>query len=278
MPRGDYKEIMELCLLVLGHPLKNYTFKAPGATHHARWMAKIIYSFKMYLFRDQFNLTPEEKSNFREMCLFAGLLYVKAWIKSPLTADAPINDLDFFKALEQYKVVSKVVSETAIEKFEKHLWYIGPELVVLSLFSDKVTPNEKLLILNNMKQQDRRWSLRGIRLENTESLNKKQLSDLVGFQSMNALKSLNFDMNFLYNLEPEKWCESKEYQLAKLFVMRIQVVNDPAERALALMTDYNNSLTRNEKQKQLILQVVEDNRKKIKNYKKKNLSNLKSIK
>lgn len=90
--RDDYKELMELCLLVLGHPLKNYTFKAPGATHHARWMSKTIYSLKIFLFRNQFSLSAEEKSNFKEMNLFAGLIYVKAWIQCPLASDAPVND------------------------------------------------------------------------------------------------------------------------------------------------------------------------------------------
>lgn len=95
IPRDDYKELMELCLVVLGHPLKNYTFRAPGATHHARWMSKIIYSFKIFLFRNQFSLSEEEKSNFKEMSLFAGLIYVKAWIQCPLASNAAVNDLFF---------------------------------------------------------------------------------------------------------------------------------------------------------------------------------------
>jgi hypothetical protein len=50
--RDDYKEFAELCVLILGGSLKkDYVFKACGAVHHARWMAKIIYVFKIYLFR-----------------------------------------------------------------------------------------------------------------------------------------------------------------------------------------------------------------------------------
>jgi hypothetical protein len=50
--RDDYKECAELSLLILGGiPSTGFGFKACGANHHARWMSKVIYSFKMYLFR-----------------------------------------------------------------------------------------------------------------------------------------------------------------------------------------------------------------------------------
>ena len=67
MPRDDYKEIMDLCLLILGklpdQEEKNYYFKIPGAYHMARWMAKVIYCFKIYLFREEFKLTTKEEKN-----------------------------------------------------------------------------------------------------------------------------------------------------------------------------------------------------------------------
>lgn len=45
-PRDDYREFLELVLIFLGD-IKNPTFKKPGATHHARWMSKCIYSLKI---------------------------------------------------------------------------------------------------------------------------------------------------------------------------------------------------------------------------------------
>lgn len=272
IPRDDYKELMQLCLLVLGHPIENYTFKTPGPTHHARWMSKIIYSFKIYLFRGQFQLSPVEKSNFKEMCLFASLIYVKAWIQCPLASDAAVNDLNFFKQLKKYAVVSETVSETAIAKFENHFWYLGPELVVLSLFSNKISANEKFKILQKMKKVEKDWNLRGIRLQDVTDLHKKKLPDLIGYQSMNAIKSLQLNLDFIFNLHPAKWPDSNDYKIAKSFVDDIDVVNDAAERMLALMTIYNDKLTRDENKKQLVLQVVLDNRKRIKGCKKKTLS------
>ena len=56
MPRDDYKEMIELSLLVLGVSSEEnvYHFKLPGAYHVARWMAKVIYCLKIFLFRDEF--------------------------------------------------------------------------------------------------------------------------------------------------------------------------------------------------------------------------------
>ncbi len=51
-PRDDYKECAELCQLILGgRPVNDYRFKVCGACHHARWMSKVTFCFKIYLFR-----------------------------------------------------------------------------------------------------------------------------------------------------------------------------------------------------------------------------------
>ena len=50
-PRDDYHEILELALVFLGRvPPRGIRFMAPGPMHHARWMNKVIYSLKVWLF------------------------------------------------------------------------------------------------------------------------------------------------------------------------------------------------------------------------------------
>lgn len=63
--RDDYQEIVELILVLLGNPPEEIHWRAPGPIHHARWMTKLIYAVKIYLFREQrdiFKLTKEEES------------------------------------------------------------------------------------------------------------------------------------------------------------------------------------------------------------------------
>ena len=60
-PRDDYLELLELTLIFSEETLPGgIVFKRPGAIHHARWMSKVLHCLKIWLFRDQFNLTKEE--------------------------------------------------------------------------------------------------------------------------------------------------------------------------------------------------------------------------
>ena len=59
LPRGDYKEFLELAKIFLGGDVdrkKGYIFQLsrPGADHHARWMSNCIYFLKLFLLSDQF--------------------------------------------------------------------------------------------------------------------------------------------------------------------------------------------------------------------------------
>jgi len=120
MPREDYKEMMQLCLLILGKPAHNsyepYHFQIPAAYHLARWMGKVIYCFKIYLFRHQFKLTTAETRHLAEFCLFASHIYVRAWISCPVPCDAPVNDMQLFHQLVQYAMICKEVSDAARKK------------------------------------------------------------------------------------------------------------------------------------------------------------------
>lgn len=53
--------------------------------------------------------------------------------------------------------------------------------------------------------------------------------------------------------------------------MNLTVVNDPAERGVKLIEDYNQLLTKDEEDLQFLLQVVSEYRKKFKSHAKKDL-------
>jgi len=51
-PRDDYKELLQLSLIFLEDgTVKDFKIRRPGTLHRARWMAKLIYSLKIFLFR-----------------------------------------------------------------------------------------------------------------------------------------------------------------------------------------------------------------------------------
>lgn len=262
-PQDNYRELLELSLILMGHSIPNYVLRKPGACHKARWMAPAIYSMKMYLLREHLELSAEEEESLKEFCLFVCLVYVKSWIICQITTDAPQNSLNFYKNLFHYSKLNKTISDTAIGKYSNHLWYIGPEMIFLSLFSSGVKIDEKQKIFNEMVSKDNGWTERCLKLEVTKGLQNKKLHQLVGSASLSALKSLHIDIKFMFDHPASEWSSLQQYKDGKAVVDSFKVVNDIAERAVKLMTDINGKLTHSEDGAQNAIQVVQDNRKRI---------------
>ena len=101
LPRGDYKELLELVKLILGGEIErkkgyHYTIQRPGADHHARWMSKGIYVLKMVMLQHQLKLHWTLKKKFTRMSLFVVFCYVKSWFSSSSLTTAAENDLNLF--------------------------------------------------------------------------------------------------------------------------------------------------------------------------------------
>ena len=64
--------------------------------------------------------------------------------------------------------------------------------------------------------------------------------------------------NKIISVSPELWSGMASYTRAKELVAGLKVVNDCAERGVSLVQDYTNCLTRDEEQRQFLLQLVAD--------------------
>jgi len=42
----------------------------PGATSHTRWISKVNYCLKIFMFNEQFHLKAKEKKGVEEICVF----------------------------------------------------------------------------------------------------------------------------------------------------------------------------------------------------------------
>jgi hypothetical protein len=79
--RKDYDEFLSLALLMLGEQCGQQnsgqiTIKKPGAISRARWMAKLIYSLKIYLFRHQFPMSGKVEFFLRKhYCFYERTLF-----------------------------------------------------------------------------------------------------------------------------------------------------------------------------------------------------------
>lgn len=257
-PRDDYAELILLSFIFLGGVSDNpVTIRTPGAFHQARWMAKAIYALKIYLLRDQINLTVHERKAMCSIGLFVTLCYVRYWNESMIARYAPKNDLDFMCNLES-GLPDRSLTEIALTAWKRHLWYVSEEMVGLAFLDKRVNLTEKTAMIQNLKRSPKMKALK--RLEGKNFSPRQPLSEFVTAKTMTIFSALLPDgteqaKKFLEKL-PQEWDEDNNYKQFKMACDKMKVVNDCAERAIALVTKFNSALTKDEQQKQYLLSVV----------------------
>lgn len=267
-PRDDYKELLQLTVIFLGavpHEQQHPTFMTPGAVHRARWMARAIYCLKIWMFRDQFaRLISQRPSSSRtatrvdrlfsgvyQVCLFVAEHYVKAWFSARNAASAPRDDLVLLQTLE-------TANQAAYKTMSRHLWYLNEISVGLALFDEDLDPEEKRDMVHSMNNvEGSEEAQRRIWLPNPEG---KKLSDLCSTRTKDLFTLLELRDDFLVE-DPTKWEQMESFKKAKERVDALNVVNDTAERGVALIQDFTRAgRTRDEEQLQFMVQVVEEDR------------------
>lgn len=259
-PRDDYRELLELSIMFLGDvPEKGVSFKAPGGMHRARWMAKAIYSLKIYLFRGQFNITKREEHGIRDICIFTVVIYIKNWFQSAVANYAPLNDLNLLKDLVNYKTVNEIFADKALKKIKNHLWYLSETLVGLAFFDERVSDETKTQMVSAL-QNDGQEHLKKRTTVDLEVISTKRLDNFVSSNTMDFFRTLELDTTFLTN-PVQTWEQDEVFKKNKATVKSLRVVNDIAERGVALIEEFNKLITAQEEQKQFLLLVVKNFRK-----------------
>lgn len=276
LPRDDYKELLELTLIFVGVIPEKFSFRKPGACHHARWMAKAIYLLKMYLFREQLSLKKDEENKLRQICVFVTTVYVKAWFTSSNSVKAPYHDLQFIKELNNFKAINSNLATVAINRFMNHLWYLSPELAIMAIFDEDVPLETKLKIVAKVHTKNEEISIDAIPEDDQDYTSEKFSVKRVQSKSINDLlyndidffvtaESIKFFERFELQTEfllinPSQWTDNESYRTALQFVKKLTVVNDCAERGVKLVQDFCKHYTKDEKQMQYVLQLVKDHR------------------
>lgn len=263
-PREDYLELLRLCLIYLGGGSAgtDITFRAPGAMHHARWMAKAIYSLKMVLFKGQLTLTARERKGLTELALFVALIYGRFWHEAPLASHAPLNDAQMLQLLQTYP--NRTVADAAYTALSRHLWFFSEHLVGLAFFDPRVDLCVKKAMAANLHLPKTPSALHRVDastadFNNLETFVTERTNRLFELLSTTGLEE---SRSFL-SKDPEAWEAEASYQKLCQRVKMLKVVNDGAESGIALIEKYNQSLTKNEEQKQFLLRFVQNHRQKF---------------
>ena len=263
-PRDDYKELLQLALLFLGeqgNTSQVQRINMPGAFHRARWMAKLIYCLKIFLFRSQFRLTTTELEGMREFNIFVIKVYLKAWYTSPIPLEAPRNDLQLLNDLAAYKTTNPIVAKAALKSFSGHLWYLSETLIALGFFDSEIPVETKAKMAEALKIEGTHTPVRRISLEE-DSILSKQLWNFVSANTKEFFTKMDIRQEFLQEY-PSFWERNEDYMEAQRRLKNLKVVNDISERGVSLMQEFSAILTYQEEQKQFLLQVVEKHRKEV---------------
>lgn len=100
---------------------------------------------------------------------------------------------------------------------------------------------------------------------------KNDLSHFVTVDTKNFFLRFELPAEFL-DTDPEVWAQREDYQYAVNILKKLHVVNDTAERGVKLIEDYNDKLCRDIDEKECLLQVVNDYRKKFPSFTKNKLT------
>lgn len=232
--RDDYAELNDLVLKFLGVETES-PFRVVGARNNARWMCRILYAFKTYLFRDHLQLDEKFLDSLERFCIFIALIYAKHWNVCSITVDAPYNDLQLMKELYDYIAIDEEIADVAMGAHERHLWYLSDELIVLSLFSNKVSTQEKIRMVQQLTRQASARTENSIkRTTDIDNIPDMQLHQFISSRSFFLFERLELDTAFL-NENPENWNNMSSFKNAKKTIEELlNVVNDSSERALQL--------------------------------------------
>lgn len=271
-PRDDYREFLELCVIFLGGiPEGGISFKSPGPMHHARWMAKVIYSLKVWMFSGQFKLSKKESNGLERILVFIVKFYLKAWTTATDGVTAPASDLALLQQLTAFEEYDSQVSKAASKKLASHLWYLSEELIGLSLFDATVPLDVKRRIVQKMREEEGLENPPKRAVVDLQEIGKKTLDDFASKNSLLLFTRLGLSTSFL-EANPKSWEDLEDFKKTKAIVGALKVVNDHAERGVALVQDFSGLLTKGEEQLQYLLQVVGEHRKMFPDSKKSTLT------
>ena len=230
----------------------------------------MIYFSKMHLFAGQLGYSQDMIDKLHSMAQFISLLYVPAWLSAPLAADAPQNDLRLYQTLLQYRVIDRKVADAALGKMRRHMNYLRPEIISLSLASNTVSDSDKAAIASSL-------------LANTTSDEDDdpvlsvdedtRLSDLVDGNSWQVFRLLKVDASCWLSQPVSAWEKEDQYVSYCHFVRNVRVTNDVAERGVAMVEEFIDQV-KDEQQLQWLVQAVEDHRKRVVGFDKRAMASL----
>ena len=196
-------------------------------------------------------MSPAEVAEVKDVSLFIGLFYSGWFLECSLAAYSPYNDLNSILQMRKFVHFRPEAAEACLTSWGRHLDYLTPQLVVLSLADKRVSAEVKMemavklisieppsvfppqfpkCIIPNLVENASFWPENGELPSLAQLINK---SSWLIFKKLNILDKVGW-----LQKHPIMWEEDPDFQLFASFVWTMTVVNDPAERTVKLAKDF----------------------------------------
>lgn len=214
-------------------------------------------------------MTTSEERGICDVATFSVIIHLKAWMTAPLAVEAPLNDFTLMGQLLSYPHAA--ISAATSKKLGLHLWYLSEELIGLALFDSRLSHDSKRLMIAAMDEEAPDHPSKRPSIKSDAFLGKRGLEQFCTANSKKLFQLLDLPETLL-NKDPSDWEQDESYTRALGIVKSLAVVNDRAERGVALIQDFHKKLTKNEDQLQFLLQIVNEHRRQFPDYTKRNLA------
>ena len=266
IPLGNYRELAELVIFFLSPNSKDLKIRMPGAISHARFMSQAIYFMKLKIMNRQlaFINTNALKCEINEMSEFIALFYAKWFIRSSVSKISPRVDLESIWEMKGYRKIRPEISNKCIASISNHLWYLHPTVIPFCLLDENVIEKEKRevcsALLNIMGQKENSIKYEKIKMEPCINIKKKvrpSLSKFIDKSSLLIFDILGHDSERLewLQLPSKSWPLMSAFREFRDFVKNIPVVNDSAERNVALLKSFISTSTDESLRQDLFLSI-----------------------
>ena len=207
----------------------------------------------------------------RFLALFLTIIYVKPWIRRPFPFKAAVNDLNLFHLLsnlhchQDLPPCFSLYVTAALNRLDAHLRYLSEEMAFLALFLNQLSVGEKEQCRKEMLMHEKASKHTLQNLGKVIILkNGTKMKNLFGPNSYLIPARLRKKPSFL-KVHASKWEKDSSYSFFRNVLCKMQVINDPAERAILLAKTCHNKLTTDSAEKSQLYQVLLVMRKKIPN-------------
>lgn len=205
-------------------------------------------------------LSANKINDLRKIVLFVLKAYLKYWLQTTNAIKSSNNDLKMLKDINSLMEVMPQVTQAALAKIRRHLWYLSEKMVALAFFDKEVSIDSKIAMVRELNSTKFQNDVNRPAISTTMNCCNLSLSNFVSKRTKMFFQILEISTDFL-KIHPYRWEDNASYLNARATVEKLTVVNDAAERSISLYQGSKDKAKSNQ-QKKYLLQVVENERKK----------------